>query len=67
MQCSVSCDINPDIIRAARGMPPNPENSITSITKVLGVSPGTLYKHIPDLQELRASRIPAQLEPGTQE
>ncbi|MFD9412507.1 hypothetical protein ACFWBN_36650 [Streptomyces sp. NPDC059989] len=29
------------------------------------VSPGTLYNHIPDLQELRASRIPAQLEAGT--
>ncbi|AYV25721.1 hypothetical protein EES41_03095 [Streptomyces sp. ADI95-16] len=39
-----------------------PEQSITSIAKVLGVSPGTLYNHIPDLQELRASgRVPNQV------
>ncbi|MGW1621530.1 hypothetical protein [Streptomyces sp. NPDC002172] len=42
----------PEIIRAARDILPNPENSITSIAKLLGVSPGTLYNHIPDLQEL---------------
>jgi len=60
--------VNPDIIRAARDMLPNPEHSITSIAKLLGVSPGTLYNHIPDLCELRATRtrIPAQLEAGTQ-
>ncbi len=32
---------------------------------MLGVSPGTLYNHIPNLCELRASRISAQLEAGT--
>lgn len=54
-----------EIIRAARDMLPNPENSITSIAKILGVSPGTLYNHIPDLQELRASgRIPKQVTAG---
>ncbi|GAA4834099.1 hypothetical protein [Kitasatospora terrestris] len=43
-------------------MPPNPETSITSIAKVIGVSPGTLYDHIPDLQEPRASgRLPKQI------
>ena len=47
--------VNADIIRAARDMLPNPDHSITSIAKLLGVSPGTLYNHIPDLQELRAS------------
>ncbi|MFD5063839.1 MULTISPECIES: recombinase family protein [unclassified Streptomyces] len=57
--------VNSDIIRAARDMLPNPEHSITSIAKLLGVSPGTLYNHIPDLRELRASHIPAQLEAGT--
>lgn len=46
--------VTPEIIRAARDMLPNPENSITSIAKILGVSPGTLYNHIPDLHELRA-------------
>ncbi|WP_034086729.1 recombinase family protein [Streptacidiphilus albus] len=55
----------PEIIRAARDMLPNPENSITSIAKLLGISPGTLYNHIPDLQELRtASRVPKQLTSG---
>ncbi|MEV0390523.1 hypothetical protein [Nonomuraea sp. NPDC050643] len=34
-------------------MLPNPENSITSIAKLLNVSPGTLYNHIPDLRRLR--------------
>lgn len=48
-------------------MLPNPEHSITSIAKLLGVSPGTLYNHIPDLRELRASdgqRVPHQLTTG---
>lgn len=52
----------PEIIRAARDLLPNPEYSITTIAKLLGVSPGTLYNHIPDLQELRtAEPIPRQL------
>jgi DNA invertase Pin-like site-specific DNA recombinase len=46
----------PDIIRAARDLLPNPEHSITSIAKLLGVSPGTLYNHIPDLRALRPAR-----------
>jgi len=52
-----------ELIRAARDMLPNPENSITTIAKLLGVSPGTLYNHIPDLQELRAGgSLPKQIE-----
>ncbi|MFC9623904.1 helix-turn-helix domain-containing protein [Streptomyces sp. NPDC056930] len=57
--------VNADSIRAARDMLPNPEHSITSIAKLLGVSPGTLYNHIPDLQELRTGRVPTQLDGGT--
>ncbi|WP_049556519.1 hypothetical protein [Nonomuraea sp. SBT364] len=38
-------------LAAARDMLPNPG---TSITRLLGVSPSTLYNHIPDLQQLRA-------------
>ncbi|WP_405152043.1 recombinase family protein [Sphaerisporangium sp. NBC_01403] len=57
--------VNADIIRAARDMLPNPEHSITSIARLLGVSPGTLYNHIPDLKELRATRVPAQVEGST--
>ncbi|MFJ9683953.1 hypothetical protein ACIRP2_39065 [Streptomyces sp. NPDC101194] len=44
-------------------MLPNPENSIETIAALLGVSVGTLYNYIPDLKELRTSRVPAQL-PG---
>ncbi|XVQ07296.1 recombinase family protein [Spirillospora sp. CA-255316] len=48
--------VNEDLLRAARDMLPNPDHSITSIAKLLGVSPGTLYNHIPDLRELRELR-----------
>ncbi|MFE7708841.1 hypothetical protein ACFU6I_24275 [Streptomyces sp. NPDC057486] len=37
----------------------------SSIAKLLGVSPGTLYNHIPDLRELRAGIVPRQLEAPT--
>jgi len=47
--------VTPEIIRAARDMLPNPDASVTSMAKLLGVSPGTLYNHIPDLRKLRAS------------
>jgi len=47
--------VTPEVIRAARDMLPNPEASITAIARLLGVSPGTLYNHIPDLRELRAT------------
>ncbi|MFD4944841.1 hypothetical protein ACFVYE_40815 [Streptomyces sp. NPDC058239] len=30
--------------------------------QVLGVSPGTLYNHIPNLRELRADALPRQLD-----
>jgi DNA invertase Pin-like site-specific DNA recombinase len=56
--------VTEEIVRAARDMLPNLDNSITAIAKLLGVSPGTLYNHIPDLKELRASRAPKQLDAG---
>ena len=46
--------VTPEILRAARDMLPNPDASVTSIARLLGISPGTLYNHIPDLRELRA-------------
>ncbi|MGJ6968240.1 recombinase family protein [Streptosporangium sp. G11] len=57
--------VTPDLLRAARDMPPNPEHSVTSIAKLLGVSPGTLYNHIPNLRELRAACRPAELATGS--
>jgi DNA invertase Pin-like site-specific DNA recombinase len=54
--------VTPELLRAARDMLPNPDNSVETIAKLLGVSVGTLYNHIPDLKELRGSRIPAQLD-----
>jgi DNA invertase Pin-like site-specific DNA recombinase len=48
--------MTPELIRAARDLLPNPDHSITAIAKLLGVSPGTLYNHIPDLRELRNGR-----------
>jgi DNA invertase Pin-like site-specific DNA recombinase len=54
--------VTPDLIRAARDLLPNPEHSITSIAKLLGVSPGTLYNHIPDLRELRVGAVAKQLD-----
>ncbi|MBI0319114.1 helix-turn-helix domain-containing protein, partial [Streptomyces javensis] len=51
-----------EVIRAARDLLPDPGHSITSIAKLLGVSPGTLHNHIPDLRELRSGAIPHQLE-----
>ncbi|MFJ1936234.1 MULTISPECIES: hypothetical protein [unclassified Kitasatospora] len=55
------------VLKVARDLLPHLEHSITSIAKMLGVSPGTLYNHILDLRELRAGRtgIPAQLEAST--
>ncbi|GHJ97889.1 hypothetical protein SNE510_74080 [Streptomyces sp. NE5-10] len=42
-------------------MLPNPDNSIETIARLIGVSTGAPYNHIPDLKELRASRVPNQL------
>ncbi|MFI9060142.1 recombinase family protein [Streptomyces anulatus] len=56
--------VNDKLLRAARDLLPNPENSIETIAALLGISVGTLYNHIPDLKELRTSRVPAQLEGG---
>lgn len=47
--------VTPEMIKAARDLLPNPNRSVTSIAKPLGVSAGTLYNHIPDLKELRGT------------
>ncbi|MFY1621617.1 recombinase family protein [Micromonospora sp. WMMD735] len=54
--------INAELLRSARDLLPNPDASVASIARLLGVSPGTLYNHIPDLQQLReAGRARAEL------
>ncbi|WP_425586368.1 helix-turn-helix domain-containing protein [Streptomyces sannanensis] len=54
-----------EVIKAARDLLPDPGRSITSIAKLLGVSPGTLYNYIPDLRELRVGTVHRQLEART--
>ncbi|MFC5822177.1 recombinase family protein [Nonomuraea harbinensis] len=56
--------VTPALLRAAQDMLPNPENLITSIAELLGVSPGTLYNHIPHPQQLRTGQITSALEPA---
>lgn len=46
-------------IRHARGLLTDPENTITSIAKLLGVSRTTLYKYVPELAVGRDSLIPS--------
>ncbi|GAA2687984.1 recombinase family protein [Nonomuraea recticatena] len=48
--------VNAELLKAARDLLPDPGRSVTSIAKLLGVSVGTLYNHIPDLQELRSGQ-----------
>jgi hypothetical protein len=52
-------------------MLPNPENSVTAIANLLGVSPGTLYNHIPTYANCapaasaRSGRLPEREGIGT--
>jgi len=46
-------------------MLPNLAASVTSIARLLGASPGTLYNHIPDLQELRDAGLRGELPAPT--
>ncbi|MFC9625841.1 hypothetical protein ACFTXM_39750 [Streptomyces sp. NPDC056930] len=57
--------VTPEPLCAARDMLPNPDNIVETIAKLLGVSVGTLYDHIPDLEKFRASPAPAQLAGGS--
>jgi DNA invertase Pin-like site-specific DNA recombinase len=41
--------LTPEQIRHARHLLANPENTVASIARLLGVSRSTLYKHIPEL------------------
>ncbi|WP_331729771.1 recombinase family protein [Streptomyces chartreusis] len=50
-------------IRHARSLLTDPENSITSIAKLLGVSRTTVYKHVPELASGRDSLVPGTRAP----
>ncbi|MBB5082289.1 DNA invertase Pin-like site-specific DNA recombinase [Nonomuraea endophytica] len=43
--------VDAELLKAARDLLPDQGPSVTSIAKLLGVSVGPLYNHIPDLQE----------------
>jgi transposase-like protein len=45
-------------VRHARALLADPENTITSIAKLLGVSRTTVYKYVPELAVGRDSLVP---------
>lgn len=49
--------MTPEQIRHARALLADPENSVTSIAKLLGISRTTLYKYVPELAAGRDSLI----------
>ncbi|MFF0794188.1 recombinase family protein [Streptomyces spiralis] len=55
--------MNPEQIRHARALLAQPENTITSIAKLLGVSRTTLYKYVPELTVGRDSLVPTGSRP----
>ncbi|MET8772037.1 helix-turn-helix domain-containing protein [Streptomyces sp. NPDC004658] len=50
--------MNEEQIRHARALLAQPENTITSIAKLLGVSRTTRYKYVPELVAGRDSLVP---------
>lgn len=51
-------------IRHARALLTDPENTITSIAKLLGVSRTTIYKYVPELAAGRDSLVPGETRPA---
>ncbi|MFF9106997.1 recombinase family protein [Streptomyces sp. NPDC014805] len=51
-------------VRHARAMLTDPENSVTSIAKLLGVSRTTIYKYVPELSVGRDSLVPGATPPA---
>lgn len=41
--------MTPDQVRSARTLLAEPDHSVTSIAKLLGVSRSTIYKYVPEL------------------
>lgn len=57
--------MSPEQVRHARAMLADPEASVTSIAKLLGVSRTTVYKHVPELAAGRASLIAGDTREGS--
>ncbi|WP_265106985.1 helix-turn-helix domain-containing protein [Streptomyces sp. ET3-23] len=51
-------------IRHARDLLTRPENTVTSIAKLLGVSRNTIYKYVPELKGGRIALAAATAAPG---
>ncbi|MEV7413200.1 recombinase family protein [Streptomyces althioticus] len=56
--------MNAEQVRHARALLAQPENTITSIAKLLGVSRTTLYKYVPELTAGRDSLVPSGAGPA---
>jgi DNA invertase Pin-like site-specific DNA recombinase len=54
--------LTPEQIRQARDLLARPENTVSSIARLLGVSRSTIYKHVSDLR--RALPAPGPAEPA---
>ncbi len=50
--------LTPEQVRYARDLLARPENSVSSIARLLGVSRSTVYKHVPDLARGRHVGVP---------
>ncbi|HEY4464462.1 MAG TPA: recombinase family protein [Streptosporangiaceae bacterium] len=55
--------MTPEQVRHARALLTSPDNTISSIARLLGVSRSTIYKHVPELAGGRRTAAPAL--PGT--
>jgi DNA invertase Pin-like site-specific DNA recombinase len=55
--------MTPDQVRWARTLLAEPEHSVTSIAKLLGVSRSTIYKYVPELSAGAASAMPIAPNP----
>lgn len=57
--------MNAEQIRQARTMLTRPEESVSSIARLLGVSRSTLYKYLPELTESRGQLTAANDQSGS--
>jgi DNA invertase Pin-like site-specific DNA recombinase len=55
--------MTPEQVRSARTLLAQPEHSVTSIAKLLGVSRSTIYKYVPELSGGSASASPSAPSP----